>query len=237
MKNEFLSISHELRTPLMSIDGSLTLLIRMVGGELATPAARLLSIAQASTQRLINLVNDFLDIEKLEAGMTGFRFEAVALRPLAEQTIEANLGFAGNYGVRLRHDVDAEAAAWADPDRLAQVVTNLVSNAVKYSPPDSEVAIAAALRGNSIRLSVRDRGAGIPADFRPRLFQKFAQADGRNSRKGAGTGLGLSIVKEIVTRLGGEVGFDDVPGGGTIFYVDLPRWAQGAAREPLKQIA
>jgi signal transduction histidine kinase len=97
-----------------------------------------------------------------------------------------------------------------------------LSNAIKFSPAGEEVVVALERRGGTIRITVRDHGHGVPKDFRPRIFEKFAQADATDTRQQGGTGLGLSIVKQIVTRLGGEVGFSDAPGGGTIFYVDLP---------------
>ena len=223
LRAEFVStVSHELRTPLASIAGSLGLLMGTAANNLPESARRLLSIAQLNSERLVKLVNDILDIEKLEAGKVAFKFKAVDIRPLVEQIVEGNRGYAETYQLRLRHDIQADGEVWADPDRLSQAVTNLISNAVKFSPPDGEVAIAVERRGAGFRLSVRDQGDGIPAEFKPRIFQKFAQADGSRTKKTGGTGLGLSIVKEIVGRLGGKVGFADAPGGGTVFYLDLP---------------
>jgi len=223
MKDEFVStVSHELRTPLTSISGSLGLLLGTAPNDLPERTRRLLSIAQSNCERLVKLVNDILDIEKLEAGKVAFKFKAVDIRPLVEQIVEGNRGYAETYLLRLRHDIQADGEVWADPDRLSQAVTNLISNAVKFSPPHGEVAVAVERRGAGFRLSVRDQGDGIPAEFKPRIFQKFAQADGSKAKKTGGTGLGLSIVKEIVGRLGGKVGFADAPGGGTVFYLDLP---------------
>ena len=223
LKDEFVStVSHELRTPLTSIAGSLGLLTGTAARDLPERTRRLLSIAQLNSERLVKLVSDILDIEKLESGQVVFKFEVVAIRPLIAQIVEANRGYADTYPVRLRHDIRADGEVWADPDRLSQVATNLISNAIKFSPPDGEVVVAVERRGDGFRFSIRDQGEGIPAEFKPRIFQKFAQADGTNTKKTGGTGLGLSIVKEIVGRLGGEVGFADTPGGGTIFYVDLP---------------
>ena len=222
LKSEFVStVSHELRTPLTSIAGSLGLLVGTTAGELPERARHLLMLAQSNSKRLVKLVNDILDIEKLESGQVVFRFSLVEIRPLIEQIVEANRGFADTYLVRLRPDIGTDGELWADPDRLSQVVTNLISNAIKFSPPNGEVVVAVEPRGDGLRLSVRDQGEGIPAEFKPRIFQKFAQADGTNTKKTGGTGLGLSIVKEIVGRLGGDVGFTDASGGGTIFYVDL----------------
>jgi DNA-binding response OmpR family regulator len=218
-------VSHELRTPLTSITGSLGLLMGNAAGNLPTPMARLLAIAHTNSQRLVRLVNDILDIEKMEAGRVVFSFSRVEVRTLVAQAIEANRGFAEGYGVRVRLGEALTAAdVRADPDRLLQVVTNLLSNAIKFSPPDSEVVVAIEKGVDVVRLTVRDHGQGIPVDFRPLIFEKFAQADAGDARQKGGTGLGLSIVKQIVDRLSGEVGFADAPGGGTIFHVQLPCW-------------
>jgi len=232
LKDEFVStVSHELRTPLTSIFSSLGLLVGNAGGTLPDTTRRLLSIAYTNSQRLVRLVNDILDIEKMECGQVAFNLMAVDLRSLVEQTIEANRGFAESYRVNIRLGSMADGIVQADPDRLSQVVTNLLSNAIKFSPPHGEVVVAAERRGDALRLSVRDHGPGIPADFKSRVFEKFAQADGTNAKQKSGTGLGLSIVKQIVGRLGGKVDFADAPGGGTIFYVDLPRWEASIERD------
>ena len=226
LKDEFVStVSHELRTPLTSISGSLGLLMGNAAGNLPQPMERLLAIAYNNCQRLVRLVSDILDIEKMEAGRIGFNFSRVAVRSLVAQAIEANRGFAESYGVRVRLDEAGTAAdVRADPDRLLQVITNLLSNAIKFSPADSEVSVAVEKGPDMVRLTVRDHGPGIPVDFKPLIFEKFAQADAGDARQKGGTGLGLSIVKQIVDRLGGEVGFADAAGGGTIFYVQLPCW-------------
>jgi signal transduction histidine kinase len=231
LKDEFVStVSHELRTPLTSISGSLGLLMGKAAGNLPRPMARLLSIAHTNCQRLVRLVNDILDIEKMEAGRLVFNFSRVEVRKLVAQAIEANRGFAEGYGVRIRLEATRAATeVRADPDRLAQVITNLLSNAIKFSPADTEVTVTVERESDKVRLTVRDQGAGIPADFRPLIFEKFAQADARDARQKGGTGLGLSIVKQIVDRLGGEVGFTDAIGGGSVFYVQLPSWDHGAA--------
>jgi PAS domain S-box-containing protein len=226
LKDEFVStVSHELRTPLTSISGSLGLLAGQWASKLPESAARLLAIAHTNSQRLVRLINDILDIEKLESGHVVFNFSQVAVRTLVEHAIEDNRGFAESYGVRVRLDTDsADLDVNADPDRLAQVVTNLLSNAIKFSPADGEVLIAVTKNENRVRITVRDHGSGVPDDFKLHIFEKFAQADATNTRQKSGTGLGLSIVKQIVERLGGKVGFDDPPGGGAAFYVELPVW-------------
>ncbi len=226
LKDEFVStVSHELRTPLTSITGSLGLLMGNAAGSLPPPMARLLAIAHTNSQRLVRLVNDILDIEKMEAGRVVFNFSRVEVRPLVAQAIEAMRGFAEGYGVRVRlEDARTATDVRADPDRLLQVVTNLLSNAIKFSSANSEVVVAIEKGADMVRLTVRDHGSGIPVDFKPLIFEKFAQADAGAARQKGGTGLGLSIVKQIVDRLGGEAGFADAPGGGTIFHVQLPCW-------------
>jgi signal transduction histidine kinase len=226
LKDEFVStVSHELRTPLTSISGSLGLLMGNAAGNLPAPMARMLAIAHSNSQRLVRLVNDILDIEKMEAGRVVFNFSRVDIQPLVAQAVEANRGFAEGYGVRVRLEGEhAAVAVRADPDRFLQVVTNLLSNAIKFSSPDNEVVVAIEKGTDMVRLTVRDHGPGISVDFKPFIFEKFAQADAGDSRQKGGTGLGLSIVKQIVERLSGEVGFADAPGGGTIFHVQLPCW-------------
>jgi len=226
LKDEFVStVSHELRTPLTSISGSLGLLMGNAVGNLPAPMARLLAIAHNNSQRLVRLVDDILDIEKMEAGRIIFNFNRVDIRSLVAQAIEANRGFAERYGVRIRlEDGDIGADVRADPDRFLQVVTNLLSNAIKFSPAQNEVVVAVEKGTDMVRLTVRDHGPGIPVDFKPLIFEKFAQADVGDARQKGGTGLGLSIVKQIVDRLGGEAGFADADDGGTIFHVQLPCW-------------
>jgi signal transduction histidine kinase len=226
LKDEFVStVSHELRTPLTSIAGSLGLLAGGAAGKMPEPMMRLLKIAHKNSERLVRLINDILDIEKMESGKVVFDLKGVEALALVEQSIEANRGFSESYGVRIALDpASLGAFVRADPDRLMQVVTNLLSNAIKFSPRDGEVVAAITQRDDDVRITVRDHGAGIPEDFRSRIFEKFAQADGGDARQKGGTGLGLSIVKQIVTMLGGVVSFECPPGGGTSFHVDLPRW-------------
>jgi signal transduction histidine kinase len=233
LKDEFVStVSHELRTPLTSIAASLGLLMGKSAGPLSGPAARLLEIAHTNSERLVRLVNDILDIEKLESGRVTFEFGRIEVRSLVEGAVEAIGSFAEGHGVRVRIDAPiAVNEARADTDRLAQVVTNLLSNAVKFSPPDSEVVVTVETNADVVRILVRDHGSGIPAEFKPSVFERFAQADATDARRKGGTGLGLSIVKQIVDRLDGEVGFGDAPGGGTIFRVEVPIWKDHAGAE------
>jgi PAS domain S-box-containing protein len=224
LMDEFIAtVNHELRTPLTSVVGALALIRGCTTEELPAPIQRLVAIAHANGQRLVRLVNDILDIEKIESGKVLFVRKTVDVRSVLEQAIETAFGVAERYGVRIRLETPPGACKLeSDPDWLLQIVTNLLSNAIKFSPPGEEVLIALKQRKGLVRILVRDHGSGIPLNFRKEIFEKFARADSSDARQKGGTGLGLSIVKQMVVRLGGEVGFIDAPGGGTIFYVDLP---------------
>ena len=223
LKDEFIAtVSHELRTPLTSITASLALLVGSSDGDPASPARRLIAIALSNSQRLVRLVNDILDIEKLEAGKVNFKSQLINLRLLVQRSIEANRPFAESAKVLLKLNDIGSCEVLADADRLMQILSNLLSNAIKFSPAFSEVTVTIERREEIVRVSVADQGPGIPDEFKSRLFQKFAQADGSDSRKNGGTGLGLSIAKEIVERLGGTIGYVKVPSGGAEFFVELP---------------
>jgi PAS domain S-box-containing protein len=224
LKDEFVAtVSHELRTPVTSISASIGLLCGNAAGPLPGAAESLLRIAYKNCQRLGQLLNDILDIDKLQSGKVAFNSARIEVRGLVQEAVEANTGLADRAGVRVRLEgASAAGEIFADRERLMQAVTNLLSNAIKFSPPGGEVIVATEKGSKTVRISVQDHGCGIPKDFKRCIFEKFAQADGSNTRQKVGSGLGLSIVKEIVTRLGGNVGFDDAPGGGTIFHVELP---------------
>jgi signal transduction histidine kinase len=223
LKDEFTAtVSHELRTPLTAIAASLALLDESEELKASEETAELIAIAHANAWRLRHLVDDILDIEKLEAGKMVFRSQRIDLGRLLQAELATNRPLADRSDVRLRLDAPPGYDLQTDPDRLKQVISNLLSNAIKFSPPGQEVSLSAESRGNKVRISVSDRGPGVPQQFRSRIFQKFAQADMSDARQKTGSGLGLSIVKEIVERLGGSVDFVDGPSGGTIFFVDLP---------------
>ena len=224
LKNEFIAtVSHELRTPLTAIMGSVGFLAGGAGGTLPDSVMRLLTIAHGNCKRLVRIVNDILDIEKIESGKMAYDQKPTEVRALVEQAIEANQRVAEDFGVTVRLDeAAARGVVIADPDRLTQVMTNLLSNAIKFSARNTEVFVAIENGGEAIRISVRDHGPGIPDAYKDRIFDKFVQVDATDRREKGGTGLGLSIAKQIVTQLGGVVGFDAAPGGGTIFTVVLP---------------
>jgi PAS domain S-box-containing protein len=244
MKDEFIAtVSHELRTPLTSIAGSLGLLAGGGIGALPDSAMRLIEIAHTNCRRLAHLVNDILDIQKIETGTMAFDLKPLEIRALVERAIETNRDFAAGYSVSLRLDeAAANGAVIADPERLTQVVTNLLSNAVKFSPRDAEVTVTIENRGTTVRISVRDHGPGIPDEYNDRIFEKFVQVDASDARHRGGTGLGLSIVKQIALQLDGTVDFEAAPGGGTIFHVVLPTSEQAISadagrKEPATRIA
>ncbi|HEY0681257.1 MAG TPA: ATP-binding protein [Steroidobacter sp.] len=224
MKSEFVStISHELRTPLTSIAGSLTLISGGAAGETPPKVARLVGIARQNSERLIRLINDILDLEKAEAGKLDFALVVRSLRDEVAAVAEYNRGFAQSLGVAIELEDGDDYNVLIDSDRLTQVLTNLISNAAKFSPPGGVVRIRINRENDAdVRVTVSDNGPGIPADFCARIFQKFAQADASDTRAKGGTGLGLSIAKTITEKLGGRIGFDTVPGKGTSFYIVLP---------------
>lgn len=229
LKADFVStVSHELRTPLTSMRGALGLLLAGETGELPPKGRDLLQIAMTNTERLIRLINDILDIEKIDAGKIVMRHDRLHLRPVLEGTIAGIEAFATQARVTVRLADDADAEVLGDADRLVQVFTNLISNAVKFSPPGATVDVTLLPAGDAVTVQVRDRGPGIPEEFAPRIFGRFQQAENAESRRSGGTGLGLSIAKAIVELHGGQVGFRPAPVRGTIFWVSLPVMAPAA---------
>jgi len=224
MKSEFVStVSHELRTPLTSIRGSLGLLAGGVAGEMPDAARSLLEIATNNSERLSRLINDILDIEKIEAGQMKFDMSVFDVMPLVEKSLEMNRGLAEQYNVHfVLTETVPDSQVYADAERLLQVLANFLSNAAKFSPPGDVATVSVKALGHRVRVGVRDHGPGIPLEFRSRIFQKFSQADASDTRQKGGTGLGLSISKAIIERLGGEIGFDAESSDGTLFYFDLP---------------
>ena len=232
LKRQFVStVSHELRTPLTSIAGSLGLLSGGAAGELPERATRLISIAHANSQRLVRLINDILDVEKLEAGQIHLDVQAVDMRDVAERSLENVQGLADQAGARLLLAEGEAAPVMGDADRLVQVVVNLLSNAVKFSPTGGVVHVSVIPEARIVRLSVRDEGPGVPESFRARIFTKFAQADGSDTRQRGGTGLGLVIAREIAERHGGRLWFESAPGAGATFHLDLPLAGERASSQ------
>jgi PAS domain S-box-containing protein len=231
MKREFIAtVSHELRTPLTSIRGSLGLIEGGVLGKLPDKADAMVKIAFQNSERLVRIINDILDVEKIESGKLELHIQPVALAALLQQALDTNQGYGERHKVRfVLESTPADEVVLADPDRLMQVMANLLSNAAKFSPPAAEVRVRAQVRGTRVRVEVSDRGGGIPEAFRNRIFEKFAQADGSSARRFEGTGLGLAITRQLLEAMQGTVGFDSVEGEGATFYFELPRAAQDAA--------
>lgn len=224
LKTEFVStVSHELRTPLTSIAGSLGLLSAQSGNGLDARATRLVEIARGNADRLVRLINDILDIEKMESDRMPFNNQELDLCTQLFAARDAIDGYAREFGVSVEFEPPSgPVLVNADRDRLAQVFDNLLSNAVKFSPREGTVTIELEPGTERHAIRIMDQGPGIPAEFQSRIFGKFAQADSSDSRQKGGTGLGLSIVREIIRRLGGDVDFTTTPGEGTTFRLLLP---------------
>lgn len=223
-KDELIAtVSHELRTPLTVISGALGLLRAGVGGQAEPRAAELIDVAHKNSERLTRLVNDLLDVDKLQSGTLDFRFERVDVALLLAASAEQNLPFAQGFGVAIDLDVpDEPVIVEVDRYRLLQVMSNLLSNAAKFSARDSRVRIRLRSSAAGVRISVVDHGQGMSAEFRRRLFTRFAQ-ENRGSENGqAGTGLGLAICKSIIEKHHGRIIVDTREAIGTTFHVDLP---------------
>ena len=224
MKNEFVStVSHELRTPLTSIRGSLGLLAGGAAGEIPKAAKTLVDIANKNCDRLVRLINDILDVDKIESGNMRFDVIVQPLLPIAEQAVAATNAYASQFEVSFDLRADSgDLMVAADADRLSQVIVNLLSNASKFAPAGDVVEVRLSRVPGGVRLSVTDHGVGIPPEFRERIFQKFAQADSSDQRQKSGTGLGLNISKAIIQRHRGKIDFISEPGVRTEFYFELP---------------
>ena len=226
LKDQFLStVSHELRTPLTSIIGSLALLRGGLNGDLSPGPQRLVTIAENNANRLIRLVNDLLDIEKFESGSMSLDFLPIDLRDSAGKAIEAMRGLAQKQGVELVLELgSAPVVVRGDGDRLVQVMSNLLGNAVRFTPPGGRVSLVVSRRAGHAEASVIDQGPGIDEELKGRLFTRFGQSMQAPTGTDRGTGLGLAISREIVRGHGGNIGYEPAPGGGSIFRFDLPLW-------------
>jgi PAS domain S-box-containing protein len=239
MKDEFVSVvGHELRTPLTSIRGSLGLLAGGAVGQLDDEASRMIDIAASNTDRLVRLINDILDIERLESGRVELQLERHDAGDLLARAAEVMSAAADEAGVSL--DLrPAPTGVWADGDTIQQALINLLSNAVKFSPRGGTVTLAAERDGDEVRISVADEGRGIPADKLETIFERFMQVDPSDSREKGGTGLGLSIVRSIADRHGGRVWAQSVLGEGSTFTLSLRASggrAEHAASSPLVMV-
>ncbi|HEY4000842.1 MAG TPA: PAS domain S-box protein [Candidatus Xenobia bacterium] len=225
LKDEFVSIvSHELRTPLTSMRGSLGMLSSGLMGPLNDKAARMLQIAISNTDRLIRLIGDMLDLERISAGQVGLRCDDVRVEDLLRAAVDAVAAGADKAHVRIEMAA-ADRAAWLDSDRMVQALTNLLDNAIKFSSSGSVVRLRASDVDHELRISVQDEGPGIPPDMLRRVFDRFQQVDGSDTRAKGGTGLGLAICEAIVSQHRGRIWAESAVGKGSTFCISLP-WTQ-----------
>lgn len=225
MQHEFVStVSHELRTPLTAIAGALTLINQGVVGQIPEKAGDMIRLAVRNSERLTELIDDLLDMEKLLAGQMDFRYESVLLDNVLMQSMEDNQGYADQYSVRLAPALNAVGGrVWVDKGRFLQVLANLMSNAIKFSPPGGTVTIVSDASEHGMRIQIRDQGPGIPKEFRSRIFSAFSQADASDKREKSGSGLGLAISKQMIERMSGQIWFESNPGEETCFFIEVPR--------------
>jgi PAS domain S-box-containing protein len=222
VKDEFVSVvGHELRTPLTSIRGSLGLLEGGVMGELPREAVAMLGTAVSNTDRLVRLVNDILDLERIDSGGTRLEPAPVSAAELVEQSVQVLGGTAEQAGVAVRVEGENPEVA-ADPDRIVQALVNLIGNAIKFSEPGAAVTVRVGLDAAEAVFSVEDTGRGIPADMLESVFERFTQVDSTDARERAGTGLGLAIARSIVELHGGRIWAESVAGEGATLSFTLP---------------
>ncbi len=222
VKREFVStVSHELRTPLTSIRGSLSLLSSGVMGELSPAVQGLMDVASRNVLRLIALINDILDFERLEDHRLPLEDEPVVLANVISQAFETLQGFAEQEEIRLESG-HVGGQVRGDAGRLSQVLVNLISNAVKFSVRGSAVTVETIEHADDVEVRVIDRGRGVPAEFRSRIFERFQQVDSSDSRRHGGTGLGLAICKLIIEQHGGTIGVESEESRGSTFWFRLP---------------
>ncbi|NNU15786.1 HAMP domain-containing histidine kinase [Parvularcula sp. ZS-1/3] len=222
LRNQFLtSVNHELRTPLTSILGTLDLVTSGALGPMDARARGILENAAVSARSLLKLVNDLLDAEQMQAGAFHVDLQPTSLGAVVRDAVGAAAGYprAGNVSVLIEDTAEGDVVA--DPDRLKQIILNLLSNALKFSPPGGIVRVRTERLSAHVRLTVADEGPGIPAAFHPQVFQRFAQAEPGRRGQTASTGIGLAVVRELTRSFGGEVSFDTGAGTGTRFHVDL----------------
>lgn len=233
-KSEFLSIaSHELRTPLTSIKGSISLMRTGVVGKMNEMAENLLTIAENESDRLIRLINDILDLAKIEARKLPLHQDWASFNELVKTSLQSLQGLAQQAEVTLIAEELPPLETYMDTDRIQQVLTNLLSNAVKFSPKGSSVIVRAEIMENhQIRVEVRDHGRGIAPEDQEAIFQKFRQATNSRNPLVKGTGLGLAIAKALVEQHGGEISVHSIPGEGSSFYFTLPEWRYSTLKRP-----
>ena len=223
MKSDFYALmSHELRTPLTSIKEGTNLFLEGHGGPVTDRQRKLLTIIAEESNRLIELVNSLMDLSKLEAGMVSYNFVKTEIPPLVARAVVEVTPLAEAKKIRISKDIGEVPAVSLDPERMLQVLRNLIGNALKFTPPGGMVGITVGRREAGIAVSVTDTGPGIPKEHQATIFDKFRQAAVSGVGKNAGTGLGLAIVKHVVQDHGGALWVESEVGRGSTFYVTLP---------------
>lgn len=234
IKSQFLStVSHELRTPLTSIKGTLDLINSGVMGPMPEQMKPVLTVAGKNSKRLADLINDLLDLQKIEAGELAFRFNVLNVRDLVTDSVNLSESYAEQMGVSLKvHDWEEEIYVNGDADRLSQVMANLISNASKFSHKGGLVEISVKLTGDKVRILVKDTGVGIPENAKERVFGRFSQVDSSDQRRVGGTGLGMSmsISKKIIERHDGQIDYESKLGQGATFFIELDVISVAASR-------
>ncbi len=223
LKSEFVStISHELRTPLTSITGSVGLILGGATGIISTETTAMLEIVHRNSDRLLKLINELLDIQKIESGTVEYNFETTKLKPIITNCIEMNNAYANKFDIKYNFiSNNSDYDVYIDQERISQVILNLLSNATKFSEKNSTITIKTEQTANSVRIIVTDNGPGIPENFKNKIFTKFAQVNSEDNRTHAGSGLGLCICKSIIEHHNGKINFYNNTKGAT-FYFDLP---------------
>lgn len=226
MKNEFIAIiSHELRTPLTSIKGALGLVLSGLLAKHPEKLNELITVADKNCTRLTHLINDILDISKIESGKIGLNMCVYEISSIIKEAMELNTVFAEQFSIKLNFiESNSKFNVKVDKNRLLQVLANLISNAVKFSKPNSAVSISISCQNNMVRVSIIDEGSGMCGEFRTRIFKKFTQENSSDSRQKVGTGLGLNISKSLIEKMDGNLDFTTELGVGSTFYFDLPRY-------------
>ncbi|QFT92134.1 Sensor histidine kinase YycG [Roseovarius sp. THAF9] len=224
-KSQFVStVSHELRTPLTSIKGTLDLVNCGALGELPEKASKLLESAGKNSERLACLIDDVLDLQRIEANEMQYRKEILSVQDLVEDAVNGNQGYASKHNVSLVQDENSDKSLkiQGDHKRLMQIMANMISNAVKFSPDGSRVTVGYERVDAVIRIHVRDRGCGIPDGSEDKIFERFSQLDSSDQRKAPGSGLGMNISRDIATHHDGRIFYESVVDEGTTFYLELP---------------
>ncbi len=234
MKNNFIStISHELRTPLTSIKGSLDILMKGMMGGLDEKKKNILSICQRNSERLIGLVNDLLEVQRLEAVESELRLEPIEIEDLIPGIIEKANGDSSRKGIELKTRIDSNGrrhTVMADQSRISDAISKLLSNAIKFSDRGSVLVEVAYINGD-VQLSVSDEGIGVPEAMKEKIFEKFTQVDGGITRKRGGSGLGLTLARMIVERHGGRMWVESREGAGSRFTFSLPCQPPGGDKQ------